>query len=125
VFAEAGGEHASAAAHLVSEADHPRAGLRNPRPNHDLVVVAGGEQEPATHLRNRQQDALGLHVAVADTPLAAELDSTHFHPDQVVRVIHHAHLVRFRIPHADLRVAVVHGADYTVRAARNMERKFF
>jgi hypothetical protein len=67
VLAEAGGEHAIVATHLVTKADHACAGLPDPGVDDNLVVIAGGEEKAATDLSDRQKDAVRLHIAVTDT----------------------------------------------------------
>ena len=48
---------------------------------------------------DRQRDALGLEVAVRRSAGAQEVGSSDLEPDEVVRAIHDAHLVRLGVPH--------------------------
>jgi hypothetical protein len=68
--------------------------------NDQVFVVSSREHVPARRFGHGQEDTVRFfHVPVPDAHVPAQLCSTHFHPDQVIRVIYDAHLIRFRIPH--------------------------
>jgi hypothetical protein len=116
VLAEAGCKHAVFASQFIPETDHARARLLDPRADGNLIVVTGGEEEAAADLRDGQQYAVLLHIAVPDAAGAAQLDAPDLHPDEVIGVIYHSHLVRFGIPHADARVTLMHSHRLYERA---------
>ena len=84
---------------LVFEADQAGIGLRYRCPDDDLVVVMRGLGEPASHLSDRKQHAfIRFQIAINHTRRAAILHTPDLHPNDVIRVIGDAHLVRLRIP---------------------------
>ena len=94
--------------HLVGERHHPGVGLLDPRLDDDLVVETGGIAVLAVRFGHRQEDAvLAFHVPVVETAGFAELHPAHLHPNQVVGVVNHAHLVGFGVAHA--QAAFGHG----------------
>jgi hypothetical protein len=53
-------------------------------------------------VHHREPDAVArFHVLVADAGGAAIFGPSDFHPDQVVGVVHHAHLVGLGVAHAE------------------------
>src|ERR1035437_9026179 len=87
--------------HFVGESHHPRGGFLNPRPDDHYVVEAGGIAVLAVRFGNRQEYAvLHCHVPVVEAPGFAEFHAPHFHPNQVIRVVDHAHLVGFGVADA-------------------------
>ena len=112
MFRFAGGQSPAAGGlgHLVGEADHARIRLLDPGADDHFFVVEGRRMIAARSFHHRQPDAVpGLHVAIADAGGAAVFDASDFHPDQVVRVVHDAHLVGFGIAHSQPRVDGFHG----------------
>ena len=71
-----------------------------------LVVVAGRLPVLAVRLDDRQREAVGLHLAIAPARLAQQIRASDLEPDEVVRVVHDAHLVGFGVPHANARGGV-------------------
>src|SRR6266446_7899441 len=49
---------------------------------------------------------VNLHALVFDSQRANQLNAADLEPDQIVRVINHAHLVRFRVAHAHHRIVI-------------------
>ena len=67
----------------------------------DEVVVSGRRFVAAGGLDNGEVAVvLQLHVSVIEAELAKELDAADFAPDEVIRVVGHAHLVGFRVANA-------------------------
>jgi hypothetical protein len=108
MLAEGGCKQPALASQFVAKADHPRAGLLNPGADGYLVVVTCWEEETAANLGHSQQNAVLLHIAVTDAARAAQFNASDFHPNEVIGVVDHSHLVRLGIPHADARVTLVH-----------------
>jgi len=44
-----------------------------------------------------------FHVAVIETCTLAEFDASHFHPNQVIGIVDHAHLVGLSVAYAKAR----------------------
>src|ERR1035437_1904940 len=96
-------------AHFVGESHHPRGGFLNPRLDDYFVVEARGMAVLAVRFGHRQEDAvLDFHVAVVEAEGFAEFHPAHFHPNQVIRVVDHAHLVGFGV--ANAQAAFGHGS---------------
>src|ERR1035437_6310640 len=96
-------------AHFVGESHHPRGGFLNPRLDDYFIVEARGMAVLAVRFGHRQEDAvLDFHVAVVEAEGFAEFHPAHFHPNQVIRVVDHAHLVGFGV--ADAQAAFGHGS---------------
>src|SRR5262249_46175127 len=84
---------------LVAKRNHARMGPLQPGPHDDLFVVPRWRMKPAVCFGDREQYAvIALHRSILGAEGTAQLRAADFHPDQVVRVIHHAHLIRFRVP---------------------------
>src|SRR5687767_10270174 len=56
-------------------------------------------------VNHRERDALPLDVGVRRSKLPNEVGPTHFTPDEIIRVIHHLHLVGLGVPHEKLDLA--------------------
>ena len=66
----------------------------------DFLIEARREEVAAASFGDRQVDAiLPLHLFVAEADRFAVLNARDLHPDQVVRIVDHAHLVGFGIAH--------------------------
>jgi UDP-2,3-diacylglucosamine hydrolase len=57
--------------------------------------------KPKTRLNNRQGDVLSLELGVRGAQSTNELGSADLAPDQIVRVIHHLHLIGFGVPYPE------------------------
>jgi hypothetical protein len=85
----------------VSELDNPAPGSRDFRFDDDLIVVASGGQVAAIYLGHGEINLFFLFkVAISESAFSAEIGTAHFHPNEVIRVIDHTHLVRFGVPDA-------------------------
>lgn len=66
-------------------------------------------------VHHREKDAVfHLHIPVANARGAAEFGPSDLHPDEVIRIVDHAHLVGFGIPHAEARLVKGHAENFTV-----------
>ena len=54
-------------------------------------------------LDHRQAHALGLELSISQPGLAQQIGPSHLEPDEIVRVVDHAHLIRFGVTHTDTR----------------------
>ena len=89
-------------AHFIGEGHHARVGLLHPSLDHHLVVETRRRAVPAGGFGHRQEHAvLVFHVAIVEAQRLAQLHAPHLHPDQVVRVVDHAHAVGFGVTHAE------------------------
>jgi hypothetical protein len=71
------------------------------RPHHQLIVIPGRRTIPHMRIHHRNPAAfLSLHPLVVQPHAPHQLNPANLKPHQIVRVIHHAHLVRLGIPHA-------------------------
>lgn len=95
------------AGHCVVELDEAAVGVGDRGSDVDILAVFGTTEVAAAGFCDRQQDAVSLHLAVREAGGFAEFGASNFHPDQVVCVVHHAHLVSFGI--ADSNAAGVCG----------------
>src|ERR1700721_1519012 len=67
--------------------------------HHQFIVIPRRSTIPYMHIYHRNPAALGLHLLVVQAHAADQLHSANLEPHQVVRVIHHAHLIGLGIPH--------------------------
>lgn len=75
---------------------------REPGFDFDLVVITRGAQIAAVDFGDSEQDSvLAFEIAIAETGLAAVIDTGHFHPNEVVGVVHDTHLVSLGIAYAN------------------------
>lgn len=89
------GSHAAAFhGHLIVEGDKAAADVGDFREDDHLIVKARRTHVTAVRLRDRQKDAVfNFHFAVTKADRLAVFHASHFHPDQVVGVVNHAHLI--------------------------------
>lgn len=87
----------------ISEFDYRSAQQCGSRFDKDFVVVAGG-RSIATIRFNDGENALVLlfKLAVSKAERAQQFDAAKFKPYEIIRIVDDAHLIRFRVPHADL-----------------------
>jgi molybdopterin converting factor subunit 1 len=98
------------AGELVIEAEKSPVGLSYGDFDGDLLVIMSRVQITAVRFDNRQQYAvLALHVLVPKTGGFTHFRTPHLHPDEVVGVVHHAHLVGLGIANPDVRSVSQHG----------------
>jgi hypothetical protein len=68
----------------------------------DFVVIPRRAQITATGFGHGQQDAMVVFkIPVPESRLPAEVHASNLHPDQIVRVVDHAHLVGFGVTGAN------------------------
>ena len=58
--------------------------------------------EPEARFNHRERDILALELGVRSAQSANELSSPDLAPDQIVRVIHHLHLIGLGVPYPEL-----------------------
>lgn len=66
----------------------------------DEVVVPRGCMEPEHHLGHHKEDSPAFDVCVTHAVLPYEVRAANLAPDEIVRVVHHAHLVSLGVAHA-------------------------
>src|SRR4029079_1584183 len=70
--------------------------------NDDLIIVARRSFVTAASIDHGDMaTVLLLHVFVRESELAEELDASNFKPHEMIRVIHHTHLIGLGVAHAD------------------------
>jgi len=89
----------------VVECDATRAHLGKRRANANHVVVASGGMEACGQLGDCQPHACTFHVGVAHSARANEICPAHLAPNQIICVIHDAHLIRLGV--ANTKVDIV------------------
>src|SRR6185436_7171227 len=68
----------------------------------DLIVVAGGREVAAIGFGNGEECLFfAFEVFVTESAFPAEIGAADFHPDEVVCVIHHPHLIGFGVAYAE------------------------
>src|ERR1700679_2526904 len=100
--------------HLVGRPHHhiPKSHNRSSHsrqrcPYNQLIVVTRRRLIPCRHLGDsNQRVVLLLHILVVHPQLSNELHPPYLEPHQVIRVIHHAHLVGLGIPHPNPRLGI-------------------
>jgi hypothetical protein len=69
--------------------------------NDDLIVVARRREVATSGFGDRKECLfLALQIAILESTFPAVVGAPHFHPDQLVCVVHNAHLIGFRIAHS-------------------------
>src|SRR5689334_15466039 len=64
----------------------------------DFVIVACGSEISAIRLGDRKKRLLlPLEIAIAESAFPTKVRSSDFHPDEIVCVIHHPHLISLGI----------------------------
>src|ERR1700722_7830324 len=87
--------------HFIVEDHDACVGVFNPGLDDHFVVEPGGPLIAAVGLGHGEEySVVTLHIAVVEAASFAEIDAAHFHPDEVVRIVHHTHLVSFGVAHA-------------------------
>ena len=90
------------ARHFVIESQETAVYIRNSRTDRDLFVEPGRAQIAAMRLADCQQDAVfEFHLPVVKPESSAIIHAPHFHPDEVIGVIHNTHLVRLGVSDAN------------------------
>jgi hypothetical protein len=98
------------AANLVREFDEARIGGEDLRLDEDLLIVTSWIKIPARNIYDGQiQPFPSLQIFVVKSSGAHKFHSSDFHPDEIVRVIYDAHLVRFRVTNAQARLVLPDG----------------
>src|SRR5882762_5020112 len=84
--------------------------LRDARAHAYHFVVARGGMVAAAHVGDNDVAVVfDFHALVFDAQRAHQLHATHLKPNQVIRVIDHAHLVGLRVAHAYCSVVMLEG----------------
>src|SRR6202453_5236704 len=78
--------------------------------HHQFIVIPRRSTIPYMHIHHRDPATLSLHLLVVQAHAADQLHSANLEPHQVVRVIHHAHLIGLGIPypHPSLTYTLLH-----------------
>src|SRR5437588_2541318 len=85
---------------LVFETHHRLADVFQMRANDDLVIIPGRCFVPAARIHHGDVAAVfAFHLAIREPELPQQFYASNFKPDEIIRVIHHAHLVGFRVTH--------------------------
>src|SRR5579859_3419705 len=72
------------------------------RAHQNLVIIVYRGAITATGIDHRDEAiVLALHLFIAEAELAEEFDPSHFKPNEVIGVIHNAHLIGFSVADAD------------------------
>src|ERR1700733_1241473 len=88
------------AQYLVAEPNHWSPRCQQPGLHHQLIVIPRRSTIPHMHIHHRNPAAVLLFQPLIIQPqLTDQLHPSHLKPNQVVRVIHHAHLIGLGIPH--------------------------
>ena len=85
--------------HLVPKLHPHRRQHPSFRPDLDLVVVPRRPLILAMGFDHRQRNAGELHLAVAPAERAQQVGAPHLEPDEIVRVVDHAHFIGFGVAH--------------------------
>src|SRR6266403_1281157 len=84
--------------------------LRDARAHAYYFVVARGGVVAAAHVGDNDVAVVfDFHALVFDAQRAHQLHATHLKPNQIIRVIDHAHLVGLRVAHAYCSVVMLEG----------------
>ena len=67
----------------------------------DWIVVAGRGVKAHGHVRHSKEHAVLLERGIGTAMGANEIGASEFTPYEIVRVVHHAHLVGFGVSHAE------------------------
>src|SRR5690606_24229099 len=86
----------------------------------DLIVVPGGRDEAELGVGHRQAKPFTLQLRVRRAGGADEVGAAHLAPDQVVRVVDHAHLVGFGVADAQEGRRLVGRCRRAVRRSRRL-----
>src|SRR2546426_204412 len=90
--------------YFIGKAQGARAGLSDASADAQEIVVTRRTQVAAVRLGYHNVAVVfQLHLLVGKPQLPEQLDAPHFKPDEEIRVVHHAELVRFGVAHASSR----------------------
>src|SRR5215471_13986932 len=83
----------------------------------DFIVIASGREIPAICLSHCEEGLfLPFEIPIAEAAFPAEIAAAGLHPDEVVRVIDHSHLIGFGVSHTDPALAdVTHQETFKTR----------
>src|SRR6266446_10653642 len=93
--------------HGVSENHPPRGEVPHPAADPNQIIIARRPAVADVHIRDGEIRPLLFQVLVGHPPLTEMFGARHIHPDEIVRVVHEAHLICFGVVHA-----VQHRIDY-------------
>src|ERR1700677_1026749 len=98
------------ARYFVSEPNHRSTRCQQRGLHRQLIVIPRRRAIPYMHIHNRDAATLALHLLVVEPHAANQLHSADLEPDEVVRVIHHAHLIGLSVshPHPRLTRPLIH-----------------
>src|SRR6185369_13779575 len=103
VYALALGEESSfaVAQDFITEVDQEASQVHHASAHYDQVVVLRWSLVAALHLGDWQVITILLHLAIRVSQRAEQFYAAYFHPDDEVGVVHHPHLIGFRVAHAE------------------------
>jgi len=97
---------------LVGKLDHAVPRFRDARPDAQDFIVDRRVMIPAVRIGNHDAAViLDFHAFVLNTQCAHQFDASDLKPDQVICVVHHAHLIRLRVAHAHRCVMIFDHSD--------------
>src|SRR2546426_539123 len=105
----------------IRKLDDPATQAGQFRFHENLIIVSGRCQITAIRFRHGQIRVLfALQVPIAESAVAAEVGAAHFHPDEIIGVIDHAHLIGFGVTDTESASADVrHQAVLSTRDGRS------
>src|SRR5947208_408394 len=78
------------------------------RAHDDFVVISRRSLVAAASIHDRNKASIVLfHVAIGKAQLPQKFDSSHFEPNEIIRVIYNAHLIGFSIADSQAHFARV------------------
>ena len=114
-------EQYGAALDPVRKLDDAALGSRHFGLNDDFIVVSSRSVIAAIRFSHREISVFfPFEIAIGESTFPAKISAAYFHPDQVIRVIDHSHLVRFGITNAEAGFRNVrHQAVFSTREGRS------
>ena len=93
----------AARTNFIAKMQQRLAHVDQPRADGDQVIITGRGLEAAMNIGYGDMRVVFMfHVAIGEAKLAQHLHSPYLEPDDVVGVVHHAHLIGFGIAHTKL-----------------------
>ncbi len=86
----------------VVESESARSDFADRRRDSNQIVVPRCRMKPETRLDDGERHILPLELRVRSAESANEFRSTDLTPDQIVRMIHHLHLIGLGVPYPEL-----------------------
>lgn len=87
----------------VAELHAPAGALADPGADGKDIIVSRGRAKTQVGINDRQADAGFFQLTIRYPPFTHVLRPSELAPDEIDRVVRHAHLVRFGIANTDVR----------------------